>query len=61
MRFVLILSLLSLTGCATFEGAMLENRIVCTVAKDEAHVVSKYGPLGIASRIAEADRAGICK
>lgn len=49
------------SGCATFDGKLLENRVACTVAKDEAHVISKYGPVGVASKIADADRAVICK
>ncbi len=61
MKKILILAAVALSGCATFEGAMLENRIVCTVAKDEAHVLSKWGPVGIGSKIADADRAVICK
>jgi hypothetical protein len=50
-----------LSGClATFDGA-LENRVACTVAKDAAFVVSQYGPVGITGKIAESDRAVICK
>lgn len=52
---------LSLAGCGTLDLKMLENRIVCTVAKDEAHVVSKYGPFGLASKIAKADADVVCK
>jgi hypothetical protein len=48
-----------LTGCGSVK--MLENRAVCTVDGKEAHTVSKYGPLGIAARIADADAAVICK
>lgn len=60
MRIPLILLSLTLTGCATLEGR-LDNRVVCTVAKDKAFVVSEYGPVGIAATIAEKDRAVICK
>lgn len=56
---LLVLSLLS--GCATMDLKALENRVACTVAKDEAHVISKWGAFGISSKIADADRAAICK
>lgn len=48
-----------LSGCATFEG-QLENRVTCTVAKDKALYVSMYGPIGIASKVAEQDAAVLC-
>jgi hypothetical protein len=57
----LLLAASGVTGCATLDGVALENRVACTVAKDRAFVVSQYGPVGISSRIAEADRAVICK
>jgi hypothetical protein len=39
----------------------LENRLACSVAKDELYVVSKYGPIGIASQISDKDREVVCK
>lgn len=48
------------SGCASLDGK-LENRVVCTVAKDRAFVVSEFGPVGISSKVAEADRAVICR
>lgn len=59
--FLMILAAISLGGCATLDTKFLENRVVCTVAKDEAHVVSKWGPIGLAAKIAEADTKVICK
>jgi hypothetical protein len=62
MRLATILiTAAALTGCATFDPKMIENRVACTVAKDEAHVISKWGPVGITAKIADADRAVICK
>jgi hypothetical protein len=58
---VSFLTVLMLSGCASLDTKFLENRVVCTVAKDEAHVVSKWGPVGIASKIAEADAKVVCK
>ena len=55
-----ILILVFLAGCSTLKGK-LENRVSCTVGKDKAFVVSEYGPLGVASTIAEIDRQAICK
>lgn len=48
------------SGCA-FDSKLLENRVSCTVAKDKAFVISQYGPVGIASTIAEQDKNVICK
>lgn len=49
-----------LTGCASLEGK-LENRLACAVAGDRLFAVSEYGPVGITSRISEADRQVVCK
>ena len=57
---ITLLTVFGLTGCGTFKG-QFENRVTCTVDKSQALVVSKYGPLGIASEIAEADTKIICK
>ena len=60
MKSLAILLTLALTGCA-FDGALLDNRLACTVAKDKLYVVSNYGPVGIASTIADADAKVVCK
>lgn len=51
---------LLLAGCETMPKG-LENRLACSVAKDELYVVSKYGAIGIASQIADVDRKEVCK
>lgn len=63
MKTVILATLVVLlSGCATFGlDGKLDNRVVCTVAKDKAFVVSEYGPVGISSTIADQDRAVICK
>lgn len=58
MRTVLFLSLF-LAGCAS--PKWLDNRVACTVAKDEAHVLSKWGPVSIGSQVAAPDAAVLCK
>lgn len=55
---VLTLAVL-LSGCSTM--TFLDNRVTCTVAKDEAHFISKWGPVGLASKIAEQDTKILCK
>ena len=47
-----------MAGCGNMRW--LENRAVCTLDGKEAHTISKYGPLGIASRLADADAAVLC-
>lgn len=56
----LLLVASGMTGCGTLDGK-LENRVACTVAKDKLYAVSEFGPIGITSKVAEADRAVICK
>ena len=48
-----------LSGCSTLME-QLDNRAACTVGGDQAYVLSMYGPIGIASKISEKDRAAIC-
>ena len=59
MKTALILCALLLSGCGS--PKWLENRVACTVAGDEAHIVSKWGPVGIAAQIAPADAAVMCR
>lgn len=54
-RLVLILLAASLAGCVTFE-----NRLACSLDRSEAYFVSKYGPVGVVSSIADADAATAC-
>jgi len=46
-----------LSGCAT---NTFENRAACTLDRQEAFVLSMYGPLGVASRLAAADAKALC-
>ena len=59
MKYLLLILLLPLTGCATLE--MLDNRVSCTVSGDQAYVNSMYGPIGVSSKIAKQDADAICK
>jgi hypothetical protein len=58
--FALTMLALMLSGCSTLDGKF-DNRVVCTVARDKAFVVSEYGPIGIANTISKVDQAVICK
>ena len=61
MKKLAILAMaLLLSACGTLDGK-LDNRVVCTVAKDKAFVVSEYGPVGLANTISNKDREVICK
>lgn len=63
MKHLAIIALAApmLTGClATLDGKM-DNRIACTAAGDKLYAISEYGPLGITSRISDADRKVVCK
>lgn len=52
--------LLSLFGCASVKGEF-RNRLVCTATGNEALVVSKYGPIGLASEIDPEDGKVVCQ
>ena len=57
----LIVSILSslLIGCAS-DPTRWENRVVCTMDKTEAHVISKWWMFSIGSVLAPAD-AVVCQ
>jgi hypothetical protein len=59
-RITMIIAALALVGCGTLDSKM-ENRVACTAGKDKAFAVSEWGPVGITGKLAEADRAVICK
>jgi hypothetical protein len=61
MKFLIVLSLASLVGCGSVDLKALENRVACAAGKDEAHVISKWGPVGIASKLADQDKAVVCR
>ncbi|MCM2250852.1 MAG: hypothetical protein NDJ19_00695 [Ramlibacter sp.] len=62
MRAALLAAVALLAGCAglTPGAPPLENRVVCTVARDRAYTVSLWGPAGLTAQIAAADAAVIC-
>lgn len=61
MKFIVTLGVaVSLSGCITLPQGSFDNRVVCTVARDEAYVVSKYSGVGISNKIADVDREVIC-
>lgn len=57
---ITILFLASLTTACSSISVNLDNRVVCTAAKDKGFVVSQYGGIGVASQIAAADATVIC-
>lgn len=61
MRALVLLLALVLGGCAALELPEHSNRIACTLAADDAFVVSQYGPVGLTGRIHPEDRAIACK
>lgn len=57
---IVVLTLLLMAGCAQ-TGFTMKNRIVCTVGRDKAFVVSEYGGwVGVSTAIAEDDLPYIC-
>jgi hypothetical protein len=60
MKTLLALSaILMLSGCANLKG-MFANRAACTLDGKQMLVASMYGPIGIASKIDDADGAVVC-
>ncbi len=60
---IVLLSTLLLSACSSIsiDPKIIENRAVCTVARDEMHVISKWWRFGISSQIAEADAKEACR
>ncbi len=59
MLTVLPLLGLLLAGCGSMPK-MLENRAACTLDGAELHVLSKWGPFSVGSKLAPADAAVVC-
>ena len=59
MKRLFIFAALLCSACAS--PKWLETRAVCTVDKTEAHALSKWGPVSIGSKLADADAAVICR
>lgn len=60
MKHILILaSVLALSGCANVKG-MFANRAACTLDGKQMLVASMYGPIGIASKVADEDAKVVC-
>lgn len=57
MRFLFFLPFL--VACSS-TPKWLENRAACSLDRAEAYVVSKWGPVGIATRLADADVPFAC-
>ncbi len=56
MKAAVLALLLAVSGCA-----QLQNRVACTLAQDEAYVVSKYMRLGVSSDLAPQDAQIVCQ
>lgn len=57
MKFVLLMSCVFFTGCATV--GKFDNRLTMTLNGDRAFVSSLYGPVGITTELSEADAAAL--
>lgn len=58
-RVITVVALALLAGCGT-SPKMLENRVVCTIDRSEAHVLSKWGPVSLGTQVSQADAAVVC-
>lgn len=56
---VVLLAAALLTGCG-MSPKVLENRVVCTIDRSEAHVLSKWGPVSVGTQVSQADAAVVC-
>ena len=59
-RLLIFCAALALAGCSS-SARLLEKRVLCTVDGSEAHVISKWGPVGIGAKIAAGDARVLCK
>jgi hypothetical protein len=58
---VLALAVGCLTAGCSSTPKWLETRAVCTLDGKEAHVLSKWGPVSLGSKLADADAKAICE
>ena len=49
-----------LTGCSTIAG-QFENRLACSLDREQAYFISKWMRIGIGAEIAPADTAVLCR
>lgn len=54
-----LVAALMLAGCG-MSPKVLENRVVCTIDRSEAHVLSKWGPVSVGTQVSQADAAVVC-
>ena len=59
-RMTIVALALALAGCGTVRPEAFENRIACMLGEDGAVVVSMWGPVGVASKIAPRDARRVC-
>jgi hypothetical protein len=58
-RILILAALLALSGCSTLKGTFA-NRASCSLDGHLLLVSSMYGPIGITSKVDEADAAVVC-
>ena len=62
-KSLLLILLVAITsaGCSSLDlSKVLENRVACTVNRDEAHTISRYGFFGFAFKVSEKDTPILC-
>ena len=58
---LILLVAVASSGCSSFDlTKALENRVACTVNRDEAHTISRYGFFGFAFKVSEKDTPILC-
>lgn len=58
MKFILLFSVTVLSGCTTLKA--FDNRVSCSMDRQEAYVNSMYGPIGVTSKVSAKDAKEIC-
>lgn len=58
-KLIVFAAILLLSGCSSLKGTFA-NRAACTLDGKQMLVASMYGPIGIASKVAEADAVVVC-
>ena len=56
---VLVVVVLALAGCSTLDRAM-ENRVLCSLDRQQMAVISWWGGWGVGAKVAAADAAVAC-
>lgn len=61
VALIVAAALAALAGCVSMPTGAFENRVSCTLDRQQGQVCSFWGPLCVGSKIAESDAKVMCR